>query len=81
MTLNKLHSPLSSMLIFNFIIQKDAIIFALYSSNWMDMNMESRKLIVCAMNLNNANQLKLKFTDTKIVNLEMFSSVRILQTN
>jgi hypothetical protein len=47
----------------------------------MDMNMESRKLIVCAMNMNNANQLKLKFTDTKIVNLEMFSHVRILKTN
>lgn len=47
----------------------------------MDMNIESRKLIVCAMHLNNANQLKLKFTETKIVNLEMFSHVRILNPN
>ncbi|XP_060858694.1 uncharacterized protein LOC132936046 [Metopolophium dirhodum] len=52
--------------------QKDSIIFALYSSNWTDMDMKCKKLILLMMKLNNANHKKLKFTRTKIVNLEMF---------
>ncbi|XP_022170316.1 uncharacterized protein LOC111033728 [Myzus persicae] len=52
--------------------QKDSIIFALYSSNWTEMDMKSKKLILIAMQLNNANQKKLRFTRTRIVNLEMF---------
>eukprot|EP00102_Acyrthosiphon_pisum_P011405 XP_008180122.1 PREDICTED: odorant receptor 46a-like [Acyrthosiphon pisum] len=52
--------------------QKDEIIFALYSSNWTEMDMKCKKLILLTMQLNNANQIKLKFTRTKIVNLEMF---------
>ena len=41
------------------------------------MDMKSKKLILLAMKLNNANQLKIKFTSTKIVNLAMFTSVCI----
>ncbi|XP_060857454.1 uncharacterized protein LOC132935036 isoform X1 [Metopolophium dirhodum] len=52
--------------------QKDSIIFALYSSNWTEMDMKCKKLILLTMILNNANHKKLKFTRTKIVNLEMF---------
>ncbi|XP_022169093.1 odorant receptor 46a-like, partial [Myzus persicae] len=52
--------------------QKDSIVFALYSSNWTEMDMKCKKLILLAMKLNNANYKKLKFTRTKIVNLEMF---------
>ncbi|CAI6373156.1 unnamed protein product [Macrosiphum euphorbiae] len=52
--------------------QKDSVIFALYSSNWTEMDMKCKKLILLTMRLNNANQKKLKFTRTKIVNLEMF---------
>ncbi|CAI6373122.1 unnamed protein product [Macrosiphum euphorbiae] len=52
--------------------QKDSVIFALYSSNWTEMDMKCKKLILLTMTLNNANQKKLKFTRTKIVNLEMF---------
>ncbi|XP_025424667.1 uncharacterized protein LOC112693690 isoform X2 [Sipha flava] len=51
---------------------KDSITFMLYSSNWTDMDKKSKKLILFAMKLNNANDLKLKFTQTRIVNLEMF---------
>ncbi|CAI6346948.1 unnamed protein product [Macrosiphum euphorbiae] len=52
--------------------QKDSIIFALYSSNWTEMDMKCKKLILLTMKMNNANYKKLKFTRTKIVNLEMF---------
>lgn len=39
------------------------------------MDMKSKKLILFAMKMNNANQLKIKFTNIKIVNLEMFANV------
>ncbi|KAL5235853.1 hypothetical protein ACI65C_003263 [Semiaphis heraclei] len=52
--------------------QKESIIFSLYSSNWTEMNMKCKKLILLIMQMNNANEIKLKFTRTKIVNLEMF---------
>ncbi|VVC28587.1 Olfactory receptor, insect [Cinara cedri] len=55
---------------------KDSIIFALYSSNWTEMDVETRKQIMFAMKMNNTNNSKMKFTLTKIVNLEMFTSVR-----
>ncbi|XP_060868921.1 uncharacterized protein LOC132943821 [Metopolophium dirhodum] len=35
--------------------QKDSIIYALYSSNWTEMDMKSEKLILLTMQLNNAN--------------------------
>ncbi|XP_025205506.1 uncharacterized protein LOC112601867 [Melanaphis sacchari] len=52
--------------------QKDSIIFSLYSSNWTEMDMKCKKLILLTMRLNNANFKKLKFTTTKIINLEFF---------
>ncbi|XP_026807368.1 odorant receptor 46a-like [Rhopalosiphum maidis] len=52
--------------------QKDSIIFALYSSNWTEMDMKCKKMILFIMKMNNANYKKLKLTSTKIINLEMF---------
>ncbi|VVC28590.1 Olfactory receptor, insect [Cinara cedri] len=54
--------------------KKDSIILALYSSNWIDMDIRNKRLILLAMKTNNSNQLKMKFTYTKIVNLEMYSN-------
>ncbi|XP_060860110.1 odorant receptor 46a-like [Metopolophium dirhodum] len=55
--------------------QKDSIIFALYSSNWTEMDMKCKQLILLTMILNNTNHKMLKFTRTKIVNLEMFFKI------
>ncbi|KAL5239802.1 hypothetical protein ACI65C_007212, partial [Semiaphis heraclei] len=52
--------------------QKDSVIFALYSSNWTEMDIKCKKLILLTMKMNNANQKKLKLTKTRIVNFEMF---------
>jgi len=41
------------------------------------MDLKSKKMILFNLIINNANQLKIKFTNTKIVNLEMFSHVSI----
>lgn len=42
------------------------------------MDLKSKQFILNAMHLNNVNQLKIKFTKNKIVNLEMFSNVCII---
>lgn len=50
--------------------------FALYSSNWTEKDIQFQKLILLAMNMNSAiNNISMKLTPTKIVNLEMFASV------
>eukprot|EP00102_Acyrthosiphon_pisum_P026807 XP_016664017.1 PREDICTED: uncharacterized protein LOC107885094 [Acyrthosiphon pisum] len=62
-----------SLIILGFnLIMKDSIKFALYSSNWTEMDMKCKQLILLTMQLNNANQKKLRFSRTKIVNMEMF---------
>ncbi|KAL4098209.1 hypothetical protein QTP88_022856 [Uroleucon formosanum] len=61
--------------------QKDLIIFALYSSNWTEMDMKCKKLILLTMKMNNANHKKLKFTRTRIVNLEMFYKIMVYLSN
>lgn len=44
----------------------------------MEMNAKSRKLVLHCMRINYAvDNLKIKFTKSKIVNLEMFTNVRI----
>jgi len=45
------------------------------------MDLRFKKLLLLAMKLNNANQLKIKATPNKIVNLQLFSSVIILCNN
>ncbi|XP_025205100.1 odorant receptor 46a-like [Melanaphis sacchari] len=52
--------------------QNDSIVFSLYSSNWIEMDMKCKKLILLIMRVNNANFKKLKFTTLKIINLEFF---------
>jgi len=53
----------------------------MYSSNWEDMDIEAKKLILLAMKMNNAHKLYMKITKTKIVNMEMFTHVCIINNN
>lgn len=48
---------------------------SLYGSNWTGMSHEYKKTILYAMRMNDAEMIKLKVSMTKIINLEMFSSV------
>ncbi|XP_050436543.1 uncharacterized protein LOC126843211 [Adelges cooleyi] len=52
--------------------EKEAIIFALYSTGWTEMDMESKRTVLLAMNMNNANNLCLRFTKDKLVDLNLF---------
>lgn len=45
------------------------------------MDLNSKKLILLMMKMNNANNLKLKYTNRNSINLELFTGVRkILST-
>ncbi|XP_050441407.1 uncharacterized protein LOC126846202 [Adelges cooleyi] len=58
---------------------RDGLNFGLYSCNWTAMDMRFRKLLLLAMAMNNANQLKIRATPTKVIDLKLFLSV--LQTS
>ena len=51
--------------------------FALYSSDWTEMSINYKKMILFFNLINSADKFKLKISLKKIVNLEMFASVRI----
>lgn len=52
--------------------------FAMYCSNWTEMNLPFKKLLLYAMRMNSAERLKLKFTDKGIVNFEIFMNVCVI---
>ncbi|XP_050442504.1 odorant receptor 2a-like [Adelges cooleyi] len=61
--------------------KKDGVNFGLYSCDWTAMDIRFKKLLLLAMAMNNANQLKCKATPKKVVNLELFlSTLRVSYT-
>ncbi|XP_050442529.1 uncharacterized protein LOC126846780 isoform X2 [Adelges cooleyi] len=58
---------------------RDGLNFGLYSCNWTAMDMRFRKLLLLAMAMNNANQLNIRATPTKIIDLKLF--LNVLQTS
>jgi len=52
--------------------------FALYSSNWTDMNIKFKKLLLFTMRVNNSENLKMKISINRIVNMKMFADVRTI---
>lgn len=64
-------------LIYVILLQEDSINFALYDSNWPEMNIEFKKLLLHTMRMNNAYNFKLRATTKQIVNLELFTNVNI----
>ncbi|CAI6362883.1 unnamed protein product [Macrosiphum euphorbiae] len=62
-------------------IKKDSITFGLYSSNWTEMDLKLKKLILLTMRMANAQQDKLQFTRTRIINMELFyQTMRVCYT-
>ncbi|XP_026814447.1 uncharacterized protein LOC113554692 [Rhopalosiphum maidis] len=55
----------------------ESVHFGMYSCNWTSMNLRSKKMLLLSMQLNSANELMIKITPRKIVNLQFFSSVII----
>ncbi|KAE9536795.1 hypothetical protein AGLY_006857 [Aphis glycines] len=55
--------------------KKESVNLGIYSCDWTRMDLKLKKILLIAMKFNNANQLKIKATPNKIVNLQLFSSV------
>ncbi|XP_050525057.1 uncharacterized protein LOC126896379 [Daktulosphaira vitifoliae] len=52
--------------------RKDSMVFGVYNSKWTEMNLESKKLVLLTMIMNNSHQSKMKISKYKIVDLTMF---------
>jgi len=52
--------------------------FALYSSNWTDMSDKFKKLLLFTMRMNDSENLKMKISMKRMVNMEMFANVRTI---
>jgi len=55
--------------------QNDTINFALYSCNWTEMSIKFKKTLLLSMQINNANNIKLKISPNIIVNLQLYTNV------
>ncbi|CAI6361036.1 unnamed protein product [Macrosiphum euphorbiae] len=55
--------------------RKEDVNFGLYGCDWTLLDIEIKKLILLAMRINSSNNLKMKVTSTKLIDLPMFASV------
>lgn len=58
-------------------MKKESMNLAIYSCNWIEMDLKFKKLLLFTMMMNNANQLKIKVSPKKILDLQLFSNVLI----
>lgn len=49
----------------------------MYTSNWTEMNLKTKKLLLLSMQMENANKSMIKISSKKIVNLQLFANVII----
>ncbi|KAF0762379.1 Uncharacterized protein FWK35_00012118, partial [Aphis craccivora] len=47
----------------------------IYSSNWTNMDLKFKKLLLLAMQMNKANEIMMKASMKKIINFQLFASV------
>lgn len=49
--------------------------FGIYSCDWTMMNLKFKKIVLLAMQMNNATQLILRVSPKKIIDLQLFTNV------
>jgi hypothetical protein len=49
----------------------------MYSYNWTAKDIKTKLLLMLAMRMEDANKIMIKITPNKVVNLQLFTSVRI----
>ncbi|XP_050546713.1 uncharacterized protein LOC126908569 isoform X2 [Daktulosphaira vitifoliae] len=55
--------------------ERNSMIYAIYSCNWTNQNMELKKMLLMAFSMNNGCNIVMRLTPTKFVNIEMFAKV------
>lgn len=53
----------------------ESVNFSIYACNWMKMDLKFKKLVLLTMRMNGVNQLMLRASPRKIINLQLFFSV------
>lgn len=66
----------NAQLISNF-VQKESVSFGMYGCNWTPEDLKFQKFLLLSMRMNDANKLKIKITETNVINLKFFSDVFI----
>uniref|UniRef100_A0A2S2PVC2 Uncharacterized protein n=1 Tax=Schizaphis graminum TaxID=13262 RepID=A0A2S2PVC2_SCHGA len=61
----------------NINIQRELVNFSIYSCNWTKMDLKFKNLLLCTLRMNDANQMVIKATPKKIINLQLFANVLI----
>lgn len=64
-----------------YVFQKGSMNFSLYCSDWTSTNINYKKLVLLSMYMNDSEKSTVKMSRRRVVNLEMFGSVRIYMLN
>ncbi|XP_026806786.1 odorant receptor 46a-like [Rhopalosiphum maidis] len=59
----------------NINIQRELVNFSIYSCNWTKMDLKFKKLLLFTMRMNDANQMVIKASPKKIINLQLFANI------
>ncbi|XP_026805373.1 odorant receptor 2a-like [Rhopalosiphum maidis] len=59
----------------NINIQRELVNFSIYSCNWTEMNLKFKKLLLFTLRMNDANQMVIKASPKKIINLQLFANI------
>ncbi|XP_025207395.1 uncharacterized protein LOC112603161 [Melanaphis sacchari] len=62
-------------------LKKESVNLGIYSCNWTKMDLTFKKILLLTMRINDANQIKMKASEKKIVNLQLFSYVLMTSYN
>lgn len=53
----------------------EAVNIGMYSSNWVNMSVKEKKLLLLAMRMNNAIHIQIRASPKKLINLQLFANV------
>ncbi|XP_026807283.1 odorant receptor 22a-like [Rhopalosiphum maidis] len=62
-------------------LKRESVNFAIYSCDWTKMDLKFKKLLLLTMRMNDANNLMIKISPKKVVNLQMFTNVISMSYN
>eukprot|EP00102_Acyrthosiphon_pisum_P024879 XP_016662089.1 PREDICTED: uncharacterized protein LOC107884465 [Acyrthosiphon pisum] len=62
-------------------IKSQSVNTGIYSCDWTKMDIQFKKLLLLTMQMNNANNLVIKASPKKIVNLQLFANIITMSYN
>ncbi|XP_026807464.1 odorant receptor 46a-like [Rhopalosiphum maidis] len=59
----------------NINIQRELVNFSIYSCKWTKMDLKFKKLLLFTMRMNDANQMVIRASPKRIINLQLFANI------